>query len=467
MVTLVGAMSVAHAGPFGWRNDGSGHYPGGAPSSWSLATGDQVRWRTALSSWANSSPVVAGGHVFVTTEPATLHALSTKDGRVLWQDSLDVVDALDATEAKAARARIAAAKGAETTLRALQRRQRTLARALRKPGDPAAREALRSELAALEAEQSRLRTTIDGAERFWVRPRGDTIGYASATPVADDERVYVLYGSGVVAAYSHAGTREWVRWLGPPHRPMRGNTHGHAASPLLVGGQLIVALGTLQALDPKTGAVTWRAGVYNDFGTPAAITLAGTAAIATPRGAIHRASDGKLLADVDANTVYVGPVEGEQHIYWIGSTVVADATASKDYGTWAMAVSKRALARGDTTPSWRVRVGTEAVYATPALHAGLLYVVDRAGRLNVIDALTGTQSGPYELPTGTVSSSPVIAGKFLYIVGEDSRAVIGRTGRPFTFQASVQTEGGRSTPCASEGRLYLRSDSAVISLGAP
>jgi outer membrane protein assembly factor BamB len=467
LAALWGGLGTAQAAPIGWRNDGSGHYPGGAPSGWSLETSGQVRWRTALPAWANSSPVVSGERVFVTTEPATLHALSTKDGRVLWQDSLEVVDALEPTEANAARALIKAAKATEQRLKALQRRQRTLARTLRKPGPPAAREALRDELATLEAEQSTLRTTIDSAERFRVRPRGDTIGYASATPVADDERVYVLYGSGIVAAYSHTGTRRWVRWLGPPHRPMRGNPHGHAASPLLVGGQLIVGLGTLQALDPATGAVTWRGGVYDDFGTPAAIMLDGTPAVATPRGLIHRASDGKLLADVDANTVYVGPIDGDQHVYWIGSTVVADATASKDYGTWAMAVSKRALARGDTTPTWRVRVGTEAVYATPALHNGLLYIVARSGRLTLLDAHDGSQSGPYDLPTGMTSASPIISGKLLYIVGEDGRATIGRAGRPFTFHANVRTEGGRATPCAHGGRLYLRSDSSLISLGAP
>ncbi|MGB0591899.1 MAG: PQQ-binding-like beta-propeller repeat protein [Myxococcota bacterium] len=467
LVALVCVAPLAQSAPSGWRHDGTGHYPGGAPTTWSLETSDQVRWRTPLPAWANSSPVVIGERVFVTTEPATLHALSTKDGRMLWQDSLEVIDALKGAEAKEARALIASAKIAEKRLKTLQRRQRTLSRKLRKPGAPEAREALQGELAELEAEQSTLRTTLDGAERFWVRPRGDTIGYASATPVADRERVYVLYGSGIVAAYSHSGERVWVRWLGPPHRPMRGNTHGHAASPLLIGGQLIVALGTLQALNPETGGVVWRGGVYDDFGTPAAVTIGGTPAVATPRGLVHRASDGKLLADVDANTVYIGPVEDERFVYWVGSTVVADATASKDYGTWAMAVSKRALSRGDATPTWRVRVGTEAVYATPALHNGLLYIVDRSGRLTLLKTQDGALSGPYDLPTGMASASPIIAGEFLYVVGEDGRAVIGRAGRPFTFHANVQTEGGRATPTVHEGHLYLRSDQSLISLGAP
>ena len=128
-------------------------------------------------------------------------------------------------------------------------------------------------LRALEEEQGALRGRIAAADLYQARPRRDTIGYAAATPVTDGEHIYAVYGTGVVAAYSVKGVRRWSRWLGEPHRPMRGNPHGHAASPVLVGGQLIVGLRSLQALDPETGQTRWRAGVYNDFGTPAAITV--------------------------------------------------------------------------------------------------------------------------------------------------------------------------------------------------
>ena len=174
-----------------------------------------------------------------------------------------------------------------------------------------------------------MRQTIDAAEPYWARPRRDTIGYAAATPLSDGHSVYALYGTGVVTAHSVAGKERWRRWLGEPHRPMRGNTSGHAASPLLVGGQLIVAMGALHALDPATGATQWRGGIYADFGTPAAVRVKGTPAVATPRGLVHRASDGELMADVGANTLYVGPVTDGERVYWVGSTVAADATVSK------------------------------------------------------------------------------------------------------------------------------------------
>jgi outer membrane protein assembly factor BamB len=470
VVFIVALASWASAAPTGWRHDGSGRYPSSdAPATWSLDNGHHVVWRTKLPAWANSSPVVVGDKVFVTTEPSTLVALATRDGRILWRDSLTVLDALSPSRATHARAIIAKAKGAETKLLEVQKAQRTLSRRVRKPGPNNEMAGLRTRLTSLEEEQSALRQAIDQAARFWVRPRGDTIGYASATPLSDGKNVYVVYGSGVVASYTHSGRRRWIRWLGEPHRPMRGNTHGHAASPILVGGRLIVGLGTLQALDPTTGDLQWRAGTYDDFGTPVGIEVQGVPAVATPRGHVHRASDGLLMATIGADTVYVGPVADTKRIYWIGSTIVADATASQDYATWAMAISLDALDAygGSAAPIWRITLGREAVYATPATDKGLLYVVNWAGQLTIIDSRTGERTDQHDLTTGMVSASPVITDGYLYIFGEDGRTIIGHTGRKFTFHANARTEGGRATPYASGGHLYVRSDRSVMNLGGP
>ena len=464
---LLLASSPAEAQSVGWRYDGSGHYPSAAPTGWSLTSGDRVKWRAPLAGWANSSPVVAGDTVFVSSDPFTLQAFSATDGRELWRAEHPVINALDLAESALAKALIADAKKAELALKAAQKAQRAVARKLRKPGESGSREALRKKLAALEAETSALKATIEEAERYWARPRNDTIGYASATPIADEDKVYVVFGSGVVAAYTHIGERIWVTWVGTPHRPMRGNTHGHAASPLLADGKLIVALGTLQALDTDNGRLIWRAGVYDDFGTPAVVNLGGSVALATPRGQIYRASDGKLLSDADTGIVYVGPVQDDEHVFWIGSTIVADATANKDYGTWATAYAKRDLRGTDPAPKplWRVRVGTDAVYSTPAVHKGLIYIVDRSGRLYTLETKGGELKGPFELPTGMTSASPLVAGDFLYVFGEDGRATIGRIGARFTFHSNVKSEGGRATPTVHRGALYLRSDTSLIRVG--
>ncbi|MDP6943696.1 MAG: PQQ-binding-like beta-propeller repeat protein [Myxococcota bacterium] len=452
----------------GWRHDGTGRYPAtGPPRSWNLDIDEHVLWRTALPDWANSSPIVVGQQIFVTSEPSTLLALSTRNGKVTWQDGVTVVDALPGPEAKRARAAIDKARAAETQLKTVQREHRTLLRTLRRRSKDTDRAAQQSRLTALERQQSALRAQIERADRYWSRPRHDTIGYAAATPVSDGAHVYAVYGTGVVVGYTVSGERRWLRWLGEPHRPMRGNPYGHASSPLLVGGRLIVGLGSLQALDPATGEVRWRAGIYDDFGTPAAIDVRGTPAVATPRGLVHRASDGALLADVAANTMYVGPVTDGERVYWVGSTVAADTATGGDYASWAMAVTSDALDAGgnQVAPLWRVALGQSAIYASPAADAGVLHVVDRGGVLTLLDGRTGEILGKHDLAMGMVSASPVIADGWLYLFGEDGRAVVGIAGRSFRFHGRARTEGGRATPFAAGARLYLRGTTSLISLG--
>jgi outer membrane protein assembly factor BamB len=467
-LALTGTFTKAAPNPpsVGWRHDGTGEYPSTVPPPlWSLESRTNILWQTPLPSSANASPVVVDERVFLITEPSTLLALSTRNGRILWQDDVTVIDALDPERAKHAKTLIVKARAAEATLYEVQRERRVVSRKVRRPGDKKERAANQKRLAELDQQQSDMRETIAQAERYWGRARNDTLGYASATPVSDGKHVYVVYGTGVVASYTVKGKRRWLRWLGEPHRPMRGHTYGHAAGPLLINGHLIVALGSLHALDTETGQVQWRAGIYDDFGTPVAVDVGGAPAVATPRGLVYRVRDGVLLADVKANTVYVGPLASKGHVYWVGSTEVSPAT--KDYGTMAMAVDAKSLdaGGGQVAPLWRVSLGTEANYATAATDGELLYAVDRMGLLTIIDVRTGAVTDRYQAATGFISASPVIAAGFIYLFGEDGRTVIGRAGRKFSFHAACQTEGGRATPYVSEGRLYIRSATSLVSVG--
>ena len=61
------------------------------PERWS-ASSENVRWRTELPGQGNSSPIVAGGRVFVTTATAgadsverSVVAIDAASGEILWQ----------------------------------------------------------------------------------------------------------------------------------------------------------------------------------------------------------------------------------------------------------------------------------------------------------------------------------------------------------------------------------------------
>src|SRR6185369_12786636 len=68
--------------PVGWRGTGSGQYPLADPvTSWSA---DQnVLWKTEVGK-GNSTPVVVGSRVLLTSEPDVLICVDTEPGRELW-----------------------------------------------------------------------------------------------------------------------------------------------------------------------------------------------------------------------------------------------------------------------------------------------------------------------------------------------------------------------------------------------
>ena len=73
----------------GWRMDGDGLYPDTQPpTSWS--TDESVAWKTAMPAWSNASPVLLedSSLLIVLSEPETILAVATEDGKVAWQDSM-------------------------------------------------------------------------------------------------------------------------------------------------------------------------------------------------------------------------------------------------------------------------------------------------------------------------------------------------------------------------------------------
>jgi outer membrane protein assembly factor BamB len=89
---------------------------------------------------------------------------------------------------------------------------------------------------------------------------------ASSTPCADEQRVYVYFGSYGLLCYDHAGREVWRKAL-PTPRSMYGN----ATSPILHGRQLLLVLdddanlpdsklsrSRVVALDPATGNLVWE-----------------------------------------------------------------------------------------------------------------------------------------------------------------------------------------------------------------
>jgi hypothetical protein len=102
-------------------------------------------------------------------------------------------------------------------------------------------------------------------------------GYASSTPVTDDESVYVFFGKTGVLSFDFEGKKLWQVGVGTESSNRRW---GSASSPILYKDLLFVNASeenlTIYALDKKTGREVWK--VESDkleltYGTPVMVDL--------------------------------------------------------------------------------------------------------------------------------------------------------------------------------------------------
>lgn len=408
-------LGVALAGT-GWRGDGTGSFDADPPVHWSPR--HNVAWKTELPAWSNASPIVVGDLVVVTAEPHTLIGVGASTGAIRWTHPHPAAEALGSEvreRAQAAQVRlgqlaeeILAAQRSVSQLRRDARRG-TLDDDLRAKldGQTAALDELRRQQQALTArypaiEGEALPETVD-----------DFVGLSSSTPVSDGSRIFAVFGNGVVAAHDLAGELLWTTWAGRPAEEMLGFYDGHAASPVLAGDTLIVGVGTLQGLDPATGAVRWTGAPYRDFGTPAVVDLGGESAVATARGQLIRARDGASLGSVDSELWYVGPtVSGD--LLWTGNTD----------GVTAIAHSYRPDTR---QRRWATKLPSERYYGATSTLAGRHHLVSRFGHVLGLDATTGaiTARGEFEMAAAEeVYSSPSVAAGRIYVSSSRGRTLV-------------------------------------------
>jgi outer membrane protein assembly factor BamB/Ca2+-binding EF-hand superfamily protein len=280
---------------------------------------------------------------------------------------------------------------------------------------------------------------------------GMSSGNSAATPVSDGKRVATLLANGVVSVYDLDGKRLWAKFIESSRVGF-----GHAASPVLIDGKLIVHFKDLVALDLTTGKELWRAELPASHASPVPARLGKENIILSPAGgAIVRASDGKVLAQGEFESTQSSPVMDGDLLYVFGRTVAGlEVTQGRDGK-----VTVRQLWSQDGA-------GDMHHIPSPVLHDGLLYGVTTGGFLVVTDAKTGDQVYRQRLNMGQVYSSVTLAGGLLYAVDTRGKAVVFKPGRKFQRVATNQLEETGTCPVFAGGHLYLRGQKNLYCLGA-
>ena len=434
-VLLLLAASLSGAETVGWRGDGTGRYPSARPPrSWSKDAG--VVWKAELPGRGYGSPVLVGERLFVVAEPAHLICLNAEDGEALWQGTVDYAAALG--EKKAAEI--------EQTYKRFDEQRR----ALKKPYDRLRK--VEPESKKLDAMRERIREVENRkkeyAKKFPQERRGGA-GNAAATPVCDGKRVFVAFGTGIVTAFDLQGKRLWTVHVEGPTQGF-----GHAASPVLAGGRLIVHYQDLVALDLENGKELWRTELPAKFGTSAVARIAGEDVLVTPSGALVRATDGSILAEKLFKLSNNSPLVHDGVIY-----------AHQSGKTKALRLPSTLDEPVELETLWEETSTRDQRMASAVYHNGLLYAGARRGILDVTDAKTGKLLYQQRLDLGDLFPSVTLAGDLVFISGRNGKTAVLQPGREYKEVVTNQLDRFGSTPIFAGRRMYVRCEKYLYCIG--
>ena len=310
-------------------------------------------------------------------------------------------------------------------------------------------------------------TYADAGAKGDLPPAPADLGHATPTPLVFGERVYVLFGTGVVGCYDLGGERKWLRLIETPAEAV-------TASPAMAGGTLVVALDHLVGLDPETGEARWRTPrpAKRLGGSPVTVRIAETDVVVTPGGLVIRAEDGKVLADGLPAVACASPVVEAGVAYVCGRRVGAKGSVIAAYR-----LPKQASEGAPLDPIWRCdEPDGPDCWLSPLVHDGLLYALSAAGNLRVFEAATGQEVYRHDLAPEAESAAPAtdrtfsglaLAGGRLYATnaGPAGRTVIFEPGRTFSQVWQYAAAGCRSNPAFQENRQYVRAGDRLWCIG--
>ena len=297
--------------------------------------------------------------------------------------------------------------------------------------------------------------------------------YASSTPCVDGQHVYVLWHSRTTSpliAFDHGGNQVWEYDLGPY---LHGQ--GGAASPIVYEDMVILANDQKQpsfllAVDRRTGEERWkvpREGKRACYATPC---------VFAPR----ERSEELVFSHCYEGIIGVDPATGKQtwHIDVFGrasqralsSPVLADdlviASSGGVGGEKQLVAVKPVGATPDVEVSEAYRTTRQAPHVpTPLVYNDWLFLWSDQGIVSCLDKSTGKVIWQKRVG-GNYFSSPICVDGKLYCVDLDGNVVVIAASDTYELLARNSLgEPCKATPAVSGGKLYLRTESKLFSLG--
>ena len=292
--------------------------------------------------------------------------------------------------------------------------------------------------------------------------------YASPTPVVEEGRVYVHFGTyGTACISTKDGQILWKRRdLNCDHEIGAGP----ASSPFIYNNFLIFNVDGRDvqyviALNKETGETAWKTNRSVDF---SGVQVNQRKAYGTPF-IIPRGNSNQMVS-IGAKGVYsYDPENGKElwkaeHRGWsiaprpvYGEGLVFTMIDRDRPEMWAINPN----GSGDITETHIEWKETKRMppRASPIIIKGLLFVVDRNGYISCIEAKTGKPIWQKRMK-GRFSASPILANNLIYFFNEDTVCTIIKPTRELEIVAEnkLSDEKLMATPAFDENSIYIRTE---------
>ncbi len=410
-----------------WRGPAAdGMAAGDAPLTWSDS--QNIAWRTEIPGLGNSSPVVWGDFVFVTTAIRT--------------------GATPGTAAPTERARGGFGGGSGPQ------------------GEH------RFDVLCLDRKTGKIlwdRTATVAAPHEGAHNQYGS--FASNSPVTDGKFVYAFFGSRGMYTYDFKGTLVWKKDYGVQMRMKMA--FGEGMAPVLHGNKIILVFdyegdSFMSVLDKANGNEIYRVArpEKTNWAAPLVVDYKGRKQIvvaATTKVRSYDLETGKLIwecAGLGANTIPQPVVQDD---------MVFVMSGYQNPRLMAIRLGREGDLTGTDAIVWTQTKGNSYT-PSPVVFDGKFYALTDTGMLSCYNAKTGE---PYyhqtRLPkTYSFKSSPVGVNGKLYMASENEDVIVVRMGEKFEVLATntLKDQVFIATPAIAGGEILLRSKTSLFCVRA-
>jgi outer membrane protein assembly factor BamB len=289
-------------------------------------------------------------------------------------------------------------------------------------------------------------------------------GFAASSMATDGRRVYAIFATGDLGAFTMEGKLVWSKNL-----TISKNPHGHASSLVTWEGRLIVqvdqgdpeqSLSKLYAIDGASGRVVWQRSraVPSSWATPLAIRASGSVqivALGVPWVMAYSVQDGAELWRVEGlnNEVTPSPV-------FAGGMLLAVSPNEK-------LLAIRPDGRGEVTKTHLAWTAEDNIpdISSPVSDGDLVFTLSTPGMLTCYDLKDGKKQWEQDLAM-ECNASPSIVGDQLCLISAKGMIVVAQPSRTYKeLGRKPLDEPVNASPAFAGADMIIRGNTHLYCLG--